>query len=165
MLKMGNLVHVVTFLTWILEVPSLNLSWDTTVTGFLWFCSIPSGKYQDNTLYLVMTSFHILSCSLFTVIQSWHHIVWVPHKQQINHTVLEKIKKWTKAQVQRVICIPTQPYCLCRSKSDTEQRERYSQRNEVYHFDLLYRGLFILTKNSTDCKCNRLHYDAYINKI
>jgi len=47
-------------------------------------------------------------------------------------------------QVNRVICIPTQPYCLCRSKSDTERTERYSQRNEAYHFDLLYMGLFIL---------------------
>ena len=26
----------------------------TTVTEFLWFCSIPSGKYQDKTLYLVV---------------------------------------------------------------------------------------------------------------
>jgi len=41
-----------------------ELSWDMNYCDrFLWFCSIPSGTYQDRTLYLVITA------SLFTIIQ------------------------------------------------------------------------------------------------
>jgi hypothetical protein len=143
MLKTSDLVHVVTFLTWIWEVPSSNLSWDT--------------NYYD-TVFVVLfnpirqvttASFHILSCSLFTIIQSWHYIVLVSHKLQINHTVSERNYEINEhEQVQRVICISPQSYCLCRSKSYTNRMKDTAKEMKLIIWNS-YTGACLYWQKST----------------
>jgi hypothetical protein len=74
----SELAQLAPILNCVKKVPVLNLSWDTDCPhwGFSCFLFVPPDKFRDGTLnWVTVASFHILSSSLFAIIQPFDTIM------------------------------------------------------------------------------------------